>query len=254
MAIAAQPGGAPKRARRIYYPVRDNDPLGETDLHRDITIYVIEALKARYADQPDIYISGDNFIYYEEGNPKKVVSPDAYVVFGVPMRQRETFMTWKEGGRLPGVVFEITSKKSKKEDTQTKRFLYETVLRVPEYFLFDPTGDYLAPRLQGFRLQAGQYVRLPLVENRLRSDLLGLELVEEGHLLRLYDPVQQRWLPSREELEERAEAAVERAEQEALQAMEWKQRVETEALRAEAAEAENARLKAELEALKRERQ
>ena len=29
----------------------------------------------------------------------------------------------------------------------TKRPLYERTLRVPEYFLFDPTGDYLRPRL-----------------------------------------------------------------------------------------------------------
>ena len=61
-------------------------------------------------------------------------------------------MAWKEHGRLPAVVFEFTSRKTQREDTDTKLPLYERTLRTPEYFLFDPTGDYFRPRLQGYRL------------------------------------------------------------------------------------------------------
>jgi Uma2 family endonuclease len=123
--------------------------------------------------RPDVYVSGNNFIYYEEGNPRARVSPDAYVVFGAPMRARDSYFAWQEGGLLPGVVFEITSRSTKNEDIVTKFEWYERVLRVPEYFLFDPTGDYLRPRLQGYRIGPdNRYTRLELTDDRLHSEQL----------------------------------------------------------------------------------
>src|SRR5262249_13089291 len=106
----------------------------------------------------------------------------------VGIRLRDSYKTWEEGGKLPDVIFEFTSRKTHREDTHTKRPLYEQVLKVPEYFLFDPTGDYLSPRLQGFRLVEGAYVPLELVAGRLSSEQLQLELVQEGENLYLYDP------------------------------------------------------------------
>lgn len=210
------------RQRRVYYPTSDGKPMGETDKHVDLIVYCKEALRAYFADNPDIYIAGNNFLYYVEGDPRKVVSPDTYVVIGVPMRQRDLYKVWEEGGKLPNVVFEFTSKKTRREDTHKKLPLYEQVLRVPEYFLFDPTGDYLKPRLQGYRLVGGQYAHLLPVDGKLHSEQLGLDMREEGTLLRFYDP-EGRPLPTPLE----------------------------QARRADAAEAEVARLRAELEALKR---
>jgi Uma2 family endonuclease len=227
----------------VEYPTSDGKPMAETDRHRDLAVYVIEALKARYRDDPDVYISGNNFLYYEEDNPRACVSPDVYVVFGVPMRQRDCYKAWEEGGRLPDVVFEFTSRRTRREDTQTKRPRYEQLLRVPEYFLFDPTGDYLQPRLQGFRLEEGRYAPLELVEGRLFSPRLGLELVQQGQDLRLYDPDRGEWLLTPSELEQAHRTERERAEAE-------RQRAEAEARAREAVEAENARLRAELEALR----
>src|SRR5262245_27078437 len=225
------PRGTVARPRKIHYPTSDGKPMGETDKHRDLTTYGVEALKFRFADRPEVYVSGNNFLYWEEGNPRKSVSPDCYVVFGVGMRQRDCYKAWEEGGRLPDVVIEFTSKKTKKEDTDTKRPLYEQVLKVPEYFLFDPTGDYLTPRLQGFRLVEGEYVPLEAVDNRLFSEQLGLELVQDGENLYFYDP-------------ERGERL--------LTPLEQARRAEEEAAARATAEAENARLRAELERLRRQ--
>jgi len=240
MAVAAQVHPERSPDKKVFYPTRDGRPMGETDKHRDLMIYTIEALKARYAAQPDVYVSGNNFLYWEEGNPKARISPDAYVVFGVAMRQRDLYKAWEEGGHLPDVVFEFTSKKTRREDTHTKLPRYEQVLRVPEYFQFDPTGDYLKPRLQGFRLVGDRYVAQELVEDRLRSEQLGLDLVQEGERMRLYDPVRREWLLTPVEQARRAEQEAQRAEQEAQRAV--------------SAEAEVARLRAELEALRREKQ
>ena len=226
MAIAPPP--AP-RQREIDYPVRDGKPMAETDKHADLMMYFKMALQIRYADQADVYVSGNNFVYYQEGNPKKCVSPDCYVVFGVPKHMRDSYMSWREGGRLPSVVFEFTSRKAAGEDTDTKRPLYENVLQIAEYFLFDPTGDYLEPRLQGFRLIEGRYQPIPVEDGRMHSEQLGLDLVQQGETLRLFDPQRGVFLPTGLEMARRAEAEAE--------------------ARAEA-ESEVARLRAELAALR----
>ena len=70
---------------------------------------------------------------------------------GIAKKQRENYLIWEEG-KAPDLVIELTSKSTKREDQQKKRELYRDVLRVSEYFLFDPTEDYLKPPLQGFRL------------------------------------------------------------------------------------------------------
>lgn len=249
------------KRREIEYPVSDGKPMAESDLHRDIAFYVIEALKQHFRSRPDVYVSGNNFIYWIEGNPRRSVSPDAYVVFGVEMRPRDCYMAWLEGGRLPNVVFEFTSRKTRREDTDKKRPLYEQELRVPEYFLFDPRGDYLKPRLQGFRLQDKQYVPLEVVNGRLHSEQLGLDLVQHGETLRLFDPAVGEWLPSPQELAERAAAEAQRAAAEAeraaaaaQRAAAEAQRAAAEAQRADSAEAELARVRAELEMLRSRRE
>src|SRR5438045_3420281 len=139
MAIAIKTRGKPPLDEEDLYPSSDGEPMGETDFHVEATLHCISALQLYFADSPQVYVAGDNFIYFQEGDPKKVISPDCYVVFGVEKKLRKTYMTWKEGGVLPSVVIEITSRKTKKEDTGKKLTLYEQVLKVPEYFLSDPT-------------------------------------------------------------------------------------------------------------------
>lgn len=206
-----------------FYPSGDGKPMAETPEHRDQIFYCVSALQERYRGRSDVWVSGNDFIYYEEGNNKARVSPDCYVVFGVERRQRDSYFVWREGGITPAIVFEITSRKTRREDTRVKRPLYESMLHVPEYVQFDPTGDYLKPRLQGWRLENGRYVALPLVDDRIYSEQLGLDLMIEGDHLRFYDPIQGVRLLSYKEQKQRTDEA----------------------------EAEIARLRAELESLRR---
>jgi hypothetical protein len=74
------------------------------------------------------------------------------------------------------VVFEITSRSSRDEDQMYKPQIYAR-LGVPEYFLYDPTGEYLDPPLQGFRLVGSDYVPIePDSSGSLRCEELGLLL------------------------------------------------------------------------------
>ncbi len=231
------------------YPTSDGKPIAETDIHLNQMFYMINGLAAHYADDPNIYVAGNNFLYFEQGNPHAVVSPDCYVVFDVPKHERDTFMVWKENGRTPNVVFEITSKKTRRQDTDRKRPMYERILRVPEYFMFDPTGDYLRPRLQGYRLVEGHYVAIPLVENRMRSEQLGLDLMLEGNTLRLYDPIRDIVLLTPLEAMQRVDMEAQRANEATQRAEQEAQRANEAVQRADNADAENARLLAIIAAL-----
>ena len=91
-------------------------------------------------------------------------------------------------------------------------------LGVKEYFLFDPTGEHLSPRLQGYRLVDGAYERLTAVESidrtlTLHSEALGLELRAKGEEVRFHDPATGETLLSyaEEHAARREEAAARRA-------------------------------------------
>jgi Uma2 family endonuclease len=92
------------------------------------------------------------------------------------------------------MVIEITPEWTQDEDQIEKRGIYQDILGVQEYFLFDPLDDYLQPRLQGLRLAPGRYRPIQPVKGRLPSKVLGLHLEADGELLRLYDPAAKRWL------------------------------------------------------------
>jgi Uma2 family endonuclease len=211
--------------------------MGETNKHRVETMNSLETLESFFADQPLVFVSGDDFIYYEEGNNKKFVSPDCWVAFGVEKRLRDCYKVWEEGGHLPDVVIEFTSKSTRKADTETKFRLYEQ-FGTSEYFLFDPTGDYLNPRLQGWRLRESHYVPIEWQKGRLYSEQLGLDLTVEDEHLRFYNPQTGERLLIPQEKDLRIE--------------ELEQQAEVEARRAEMAEAENARLRAAIEALRKQ--
>jgi Uma2 family endonuclease len=215
--------------------------MAETERHGQDMIDVILTLKEHFAAEPDVYVWGNMLLYYEEGNRRKHVAPDVFFVRGVPkLPPRDYYLLWVEG-KAPDVVIEITSKSTEKEDRTKKLVLYREVLKVPEYFQFDPTEDYLKPPLQGHRLIAGQYVPIAAVEGRLPSALLGLHLERRGTELRLYNPVTGGWLLTPAERAAEAAAAQQRAEQERERAEQERERLEEE----------NKRLRWELEALRR---
>ena len=217
--------------------------MAETDVHRDLMIDLIEELKQWFQDDPEVYVSGNILLYYEEGKLSKSVSPDVMMVRGVPKGQRRTYKLWEEG-RMPEVVFEISSRSTWGDDWHIKFQLYAR-LGVKEYFLFDPEYDYLPEPLIAFRLKDGEFKKLKVKKNRVLSETLGLELVDTGETLRLFHPPTGRILPTLAEetlARQQAEAAQQQAEAQA----------QAEKQAREQAEAEIARLRAELARLQKE--
>jgi Uma2 family endonuclease len=240
-------------SRDVAYPESDGQPMAETDTHRDEMVDCIEALKERYRDDPSAYVAGNLCLYYEEGEPSSWFSPDVLVVFGIPKKRRRVYKTWVEK-RVPAFVLEVTSRKTRLEDKGNKRELCAE-LGVAEYFLFDPENDYLKPPLQGFRLVNGEYAPIGAdAAGRVRSEALGLLLAVEDERLRFVDEatgapllrVAEQAAKARREAA-RAEREAARAEREAARAEREAALAERETARANAAEAELARLRALLE-------
>lgn len=205
--------------QQIEYPESDGKPMGETDAHRREIAQIIEMLTLYFQAVADVYISGNLMFYYEQGNPSAVVSPDVFVVKGVPKGLRRTYKLWEER-QAPCAVFEISSRATRLEDKGNKRALY-AMLGVREYFLFDPLAEYLKPPLQGFRLVGEEYAPIDQADDdALISQELGLRLWSEDGFLRLVDIATEQPLlrPSELAAARQAEAAArQRAEQEVEQ-------------------------------------
>ena len=192
----------------VVYPVSDGQPMAESEIHGECMMYVTYALRRYFPKRgrKDVYVGSNNFLYYERGNPRAVVAPDVYVVLGAPAHPpRDTYMLWKEP-KGPDFVLEVTSASTRRDDQRRKRDVY-AALGVKEYFLYDPRAEYLAPPLQGFRWEDGEYRALPAVtvlpgrEVAVASEVLGLELRDdrEARLVRLHHRATGEDLPTYEE-------------------------------------------------------
>ena len=247
------------------YPDTDGKPMAASDLHLEILIWLIQALREHFAAMPDTYVSGDILTYYTEGNPRDVVAPDVLVAFGIGQKRRHTYKVWEEG-KVPDFVMEFSSKTTYRNDLTDKKALY-AALGISNYLLYDAEALYLSPPLMGFRLVAGVYVPIePGADGRIHSDVLSLDFVIQEGRLRVYDPMGGDWLQTpaemqaaradreavaRQEQHARAETAEARADREAVARQEQHARAETAEARAETAEAEVERLREQLARLQK---
>jgi Uma2 family endonuclease len=171
----------------IEYPTSDGQPMAETLEHQQVMIDLIQGLRHRYAEVPDAWVAGNFFLCYERGNPRAHVAPDVMVAKGLAQRMRPNYLLWEE--RPPSLVIEVTSRTTRRDDLGKKKSLYERI-GTEEYVLFDPFGEYLRPRLQGYRLDRDRFRPIPLEEDgSLRSRTTGLTFRPEGWRLRLVDSV-----------------------------------------------------------------
>jgi Uma2 family endonuclease len=189
----------------VEYPASDGKPMAETGFHVIVLATILNLLRTFFRNAPNVYVGANMFLYYVEGNPRKFVAPDIFVVFGVSNEDRRSWFTWKEN-KVPEVIFEFTSKETREEDLWTKRGLYQW-LGVKEYFLFDPLDEYLEPRLQGFRLTGGEYHAIPEINNGVQSESLGLTLSADGNMLRLTETATGKRLLQLHELQEAYQSA-----------------------------------------------
>lgn len=183
----------------IYYPESDGEPMAETDIHADLLIYLRESLKLFFADRPDVYVSGNIMFYYVEGDPTEVISPDVLVCFGIPKGDRTSYKTWEENDVVPSVIIEVSSRGTWRKDRVEKLELYQ-MLGVREYYIFNPQYPKNLPAMMAFRLNEGIMESAIIENDRIKSEILGLELVNTGETLRLFNPQTDEFLKTTEEI------------------------------------------------------
>ncbi len=116
------------------------------------------------------------------------IAPDIFVAFGVD--QPPASFRVPRDRNLRMLVLEVLSPSTYETDQSTKMLSYAE-MGAAEYWLFDPTGQLQVPRLKGFRLAGGRYVRIPgsgeSKEHAVHSEVLCTNLYLDGRALRL-DP------------------------------------------------------------------
>lgn len=163
----------------IFYPSSDGEPLAETSVHADAIINTVIALR-QYLQERSAIVLADQYLYYAQGFPRLRVAPDVMVIFNVAPGGRDNYKIWEEG-QVPVVIFEITSEGTRNHDMGFKKTLYEQ-LGVLEYWLFDPKGEWIQEKLQGYRLRGEVYEAI----TDGRCDPLQLRLQVDGQLISFY--------------------------------------------------------------------
>ena len=253
-----------RSAPAIVYPETDGMPLPDGEYQAPLYVRTVGTLRTHFRDVPGARVNGDTFIYYVEGDPRRSVSPDCYVVFGLTeaalyslsLEGNNTYLLW-EVGKAPDFILEIGSSSTARADLGSKRDLYAE-LGVREYWRYDATGgEFYGEALVGERLVDGEYRRLEMrvEEDRRvggRSDVLNLELWCEDGELRFLDPATGERLLSQEEEQDGRLAAQARAEEERAGRLAAQAHAEEERAGRLVAESRLAELEAELRRLRDE--
>ena len=153
----------PRRTRGArVLPLLDGKPMADNMWQAEA---ILNAMVDLMGAHPQAMVAADIFVYLEEGNRNNKIVPDVLVGLGLGAHKRRSYYVWEEG-KPPDWVLEVASPRTQAEDRGSKRRRYAGI-GVPEYWLFDPTGDVYprgTPDLQGLKLVGGEYVPLGVAD------------------------------------------------------------------------------------------
>ncbi|MDX2243267.1 MAG: Uma2 family endonuclease [Leptolyngbyaceae cyanobacterium bins.302] len=245
-------------------PSEDPEEPGLPDEFHDLQPHLLSATVRLTGYSPgEIFTGTDMNVYYDIRHPLWHKRPDWFLVLGVPRLYDKTdlrlsFVVWQERVS-PMVAVELLSPGTEDEDMgrttaepnapPTKWQVYEQILRIPYYVIFDRYTNTLV----AFMLEDSHYREMELSDSRVWLPTLqcGLGLwygTFEGITrlwLRWYD-ADGNWIPTIAEAAQReAETARQEAEISRQEAETARQEAETARQRAE-------QIAAELEALRQQ--
>ncbi len=174
-----------------------------------------------------VFTASDLNLYYDLRHPLWYKRPDWFLTLGLPRANQQDSLRWSyviwQEKLSPSLMVELLSPGTEAEDMgqiqrvpgapPPKWVVYEQVLRIPYYVLYDRYDNHL----RIFRLEENRYQPITLTEPRywVESLSLGLGVWQgifcgaEGRWLRWYD-INGHWLPTDAERAERAEQRAQR--------------------------------------------
>ncbi|MEB3182499.1 MAG: Uma2 family endonuclease [Nostocaceae cyanobacterium] len=183
--------------------------------------------------QEEFLIATDLNLYYDVRHPLWYKRPDWYLVLGVPCSHQQqdlrlSYVIWQEG-IAPFLVVELLSPGTEAEDLgqtlrevnqpPTKWQVYEQILRVPYYGIYDRYTNHL----RIFRIEGTRYQELSLPNQRLWLEEIQLGL---GTWQGTYEGVTGLWLRWYDADNHPVPTFAEQAEQERQRAENERQRAE----------------------------
>ena len=182
----ADPPRSPRETLPTMYDLPSEDPE-ESGLPDEFHLWQAEFCSATFrppiVSAEEVLVASDLNLYYNLTHTSWYKRPDWFAVVGVPRlhEQRDlrlSYVFWQEGVR-PIVAIEFLSPGTRDEDLgqrlqrgpqPTKWQVYEQVLGIPYYVVFDRYTD----ELQVFQLEGNQYQQRTLIESRVWLPSLGL--------------------------------------------------------------------------------
>ena len=187
-----------------------------------------DTLRLPHVAEDQVFTGSDLNLYYDPDHTLWYKRPDWFAVAGVPEYYdghdlRFSYVVWDEQVN-PFIIVELLSQKtpqsdlgedeSKEDEAPTKWQVYEKILQVPYYVVFDRSNE----NFRVFRLSEGGYQEQAIANGRYWLDDMGVGLgVWHGEFkrnmrfwLRWYD-ANGDWIPNKDE---RIELERSRAEQE----------------------------------------
>ena len=224
------PPRPPKEVLPTMYNLPSEDPKepGLPDEFHDFQPQLLrETFQPPNYPLEEIFIGADLNLYYDARNHLWYKRPDWFAVLGVPRSNQQkdlrlSYVIWQEGV-TPFIVVELLSPPTEQEDLgqtlrevnkpPTKWQVYEQILRVPYYVVFDRYTN----KLRAFQLVGTRYQEMTLSEKRLWLDEveLGLGIWQgsyqntQGSWLRWYD-AQNNWILTLSESAEKERTKAER--------------------------------------------
>jgi Uma2 family endonuclease len=237
-------------------PSEDPEEFGLPDEFHDFQPKLLrETCQPQLEPAAEIFIGADLNLYYEGRHPQWYKRPDWFLVLGVNAAERQedlrrSYVIWQESVS-PFLVVELLSPGTEDEDLgrkirglnvvelgkpPAKWEVYERILRVPFYIVFDRYEN----QLRVFTLVSGRYQQLDLLEPRFWFEDLEIGIAVwqgayqgvEGKWLRWYDRAGE-WIPTDFEAKRTAE---QQAQTEATARQAAEQQAQTEAAARQAAE------------------
>lgn len=234
---------SPKETLPTMYDL-PSEYVGESGLPDEFHIFQPQLLRETFQpanyNTEEIFIGTDLNIYYDVHHQLWYKRPDWFTVLGVANSNQQqdlrlSYVIWQEGV-APFMIVELLSPGTEQEDLgqtlrdvnkpPTKWEVYEQILRIPYYVVFDRYTNIL----RVFQLVATRFQEMTLSDEKVWLDeiQLGLGVWQgfyqdtQGLWLRWYD-AQQNWIPT----------PVEKAEQEQQQRESAQQQLEQQRSKAE---------------------